>query len=143
PMPYVYQQIRPFGAEKLKAYELGFKADVLDRILRLNGSVFQMDYTGYQGTPTNCLGLDDQPLPVDAGGVPGLSGQYLNIGDARVRGIELDTTLRPVCGLTIDGSMSLTDFAFTSLNYPTTAIVVGANRPRIAGWRWRAEAGRV
>lgn len=136
PRPYVYQQIRPFGAEKLKAYEAGFKADVLDRALRLNGSVFQMDYTGYQGTPTTCLGLDDQPLPIDAGGVPGLCGQYLNIGDARVRGFELETTLRPVAGLTIDGAMSLTDFEFTSVNYPTTQIVVGANRPGIGEWKW-------
>jgi len=140
PRPYVYQQIRPFGAEKLKAYELGFKADVLDRVLRLNGSVFQMDYTGYQGTPTTCLGLDDQPLPVDAGGVPGLCGQYLNIGDARVRGFELETTLRPVAGLSIDGAMSLTDFEFTSINYPTTSIVVGAKRPGIGEWKWSAGA---
>src|SRR5690606_24795218 len=118
PRPYVYQQIRPFGAEKLRAYELGFKSDLFGRILRLNGSVFQMDYEGYQGTPTTCLGPDDQPLPIDGGGVPGLCGQYLNIGDARVRGFELETTLRPVPGLSIDGAMSLTDFEFTSINYP-------------------------
>ena len=136
PRPYVYQQIRPFGAEKLKAYEVGFKADLLDRILRLNGSVFQMDYSGYQGTPTTCLGPDDQPLPVTGGGIPGLCGQYLNIGDARVRGFELETTLRPVEGLTIEGAMSLTDFEFTSVNYPTTQIVVGANRPGIGEWKW-------
>ncbi len=136
PRPYVYQQIRPFGAEKLKAYELGFKSDLFGRILRLNGSVFQMDYEGYQGTPTTCLGPDDQPLPIDGGGVPGLCGQYLNIGDARVRGFELETTLRPVPGLSIDGAMSLTDFEFTSINYPTTAIVVGANRPGIGEWKW-------
>ena len=136
PRPYVYQQIRPFGAEKLKAYEVGFKADLLDRILRLNGSVFQMDYSGYQGTPTTCLGPDDQPLPVTGGGIPGLCGQYLNIGDARVRGFELETTLRPVEGLSIEGAMSLTDFEFTSVNYPTTQIVVGANRPGIGEWKW-------
>lgn len=136
PRPYVYQQIRPFGAEKLRAYELGFKSDLFGRILRLNGSVFQMDYEGYQGTPTTCLGPDDQPLPIDGGGVPGLCGQYLNIGDARVRGFELETTLRPVPGLSIDGAMSLTDFEFTSINYPTTAIVVGANRPGIGEWKW-------
>ena len=138
PRPYVYQQIRPFGAEKLKAYEVGFKADLFDRILRLNGSVFHMDYTGYQGTPTTCLGLDDQPLPVDGGGIPGLCGQYLNIGDARVRGFELETTIRPVAGLTIDGAMSLTDFEFTSINYPTTAIIVGASRPGIGEFKWSA-----
>jgi iron complex outermembrane receptor protein len=140
PRPYVYQQIRPFGAEKLKAYELGFKADVFDRFLRLNGSVFQMDYSGYQGTPNICLDQNDQPLPPTAGGVPGLCGQYLNIGDARVRGFELETTLRPVAGLIIDGSMSLTDFVFTSINYPTTAIVVGATRPGIGDFKWSVGA---
>jgi len=138
PRPYVYQQIRPFGAEKLQAYEIGFKADVLDRAVRLNGSVFHMEYEGYQGTPTTCLGLDDQPLPVTGGGIPGLCGQYLNIGDAQVRGFELETTIRPVAGLTIDGAMSLTDFEFTSINYPTTAIVVGANRPGIGEFKWSA-----
>jgi iron complex outermembrane receptor protein len=136
PRPYVYQQIRPFGAEKLKSYELGFKADVLDRVLRLNGSVFHMDYTDYQGVPTVCLDQNDEPLPPSAGGVPGLCGQYLNIGDARVRGFELEGNLRPVEGLTIDGSMSLTDFKFTSINYPTTQIVVGASRPGIGEFKW-------
>ena len=136
PRPYVYQQIRPFGAEKLKSYELGFKADVLDRVLRLNGSVFHMDYTDYQGVPNVCLDQNDQPLPPTAGGIPGLCGQYLNIGDARVRGFELEGNLRPVEGLTIDGSMSLTDFKFTSINYPTTQIVVGASRPGIGEFKW-------
>lgn len=138
PRPYVYQQIRPFGAEKVKAYELGFKAELFDRAMRLNGSIFHMDYTGYQGTPTTCLGPDDQPLPIDGGGIPGLCGQYLNIGDARVRGFELETTINPVEGLTIDGAMSLTDFEFTSINYPTTQIIVGANRPGIGEFKWSA-----
>ncbi|TIX49809.1 TonB-dependent receptor [Alteraurantiacibacter aquimixticola] len=138
PRPYVYQQIRPFGAEKLKAYEVGFKTDLLDRALRLNGSIFHMEYEGYQGTPTTCLGLDDQPLPVTGGGIPGLCGQYLNIGDAKVRGFELETTIRPAAGLQIDGAMSLTDFEFTSINYPTTAIIVGANRPGIGEFKWSA-----
>jgi len=135
PRPYVYQQIRPFGAEKLKAYEVGFKGDFFD-LLRLNGSLFQMDYEGYQGTPNICLGLDNQPLPENAGGVPGLCGQYLNIGDARVRGFELEGTLRPADGLAIDAALSLTDFEFTSVRYPTTAIVVGSDRPGIGEWKW-------
>jgi iron complex outermembrane receptor protein len=138
PRPYVYQQIRPFGAETLMAYEVGFKSDLFDNMLRLNGDVFLMEYEGYQGTPNICLGLDDQPLPANAGGVPGLCGQYLNIGDARVKGFELEATLNPVQGLTIEGALSLTDFEFTSINYPTTAIVVGANRPGIGEWKWSA-----
>lgn len=136
PRPYDYRQIRPFGPEKLRAYEAGFKADLLDRRLRLNGSVFTMDYVGYQGVPQICLDANNNQLPANAGGVPGLCGQYLNIGDARVKGFELETTIRPVDGLTIDGALSLTDFKFTSINYPTTSIVVGAKRPGIGDWKW-------
>ena len=136
PRPYDYRQIRPFGPEKLRAYEVGFKADLLDRRLRLNGSVFTMDYVGYQGVPQICLDANNNQLPANAGGVPGLCGQYLNIGDARVKGFELETTIRPVDGLTIDGALSLTDFKFTSINYPTTSIVVGAKRPGIGDWKW-------
>jgi len=143
PRPYVYQQIRSFGAETLQAYEVGFKGDFFDRLLRLNGSVFQMEYEGYQGTPTVCLDQNDQPLPADGGGVPGLCGQFLNIGDARVKGFELEGTLRPVDGLTIDGALSLTDFEFTSINYPTTSIIVGASRPGIGEWKWSVGAQYV
>ncbi|MCW2335901.1 iron complex outermembrane receptor protein [Sphingobium sp. B2D3A] len=136
PRPYSFQQIRPFGAEKLKSYEIGIKADLFDRLLRINASGFRMDYTDYQGIPQVCLDSNNNPLPVNQGGVPGLCGQYLNIGDARVNGFELETTLRPVEGFTIDGSLSLTDFKFTSINYPTTSIVVGASRPGVGKWKW-------
>ncbi|MBU0555923.1 MAG: TonB-dependent receptor [Alphaproteobacteria bacterium] len=136
PRPYSFQQIRPFGAERLKSYEIGFKADLFDRLLRVNASGFRMDYTDYQGIPQVCLDLNNNPLPPDQGGIPGLCGQYLNIGNARVNGFELETTLRPAEGFTIDGSLSLTDFKFTSINYPTTSIVVGASRPGVGKWKW-------
>jgi iron complex outermembrane receptor protein len=136
PRPYSYFQIRPFGPEKLRSYEVGFKAEVLDRRVRVNADVFYMEYKGYQGTPQVCLGLDDQPLPVNQGGVPGLCGQYLNIGDAEVKGFEVETLLEPIDNWTIDGSLSLTDFKFTKINYPTTSIVVGAKRPGIGDWKW-------
>jgi len=136
PRPYHYRQIRPFDAEKLYAYEVGFKADLFDRLLRLNGDVYYMDYKGYQGVPQVCIDENGNNLPPDQGGVSGLCGQYLNIGNARVKGFELEGTLRPVDGLSIDGSLSLTDFKFTSINYPTTSIVVGAKRPGIGDWKW-------
>jgi iron complex outermembrane receptor protein len=136
PRPYSYFQIRPFGPEKLRSFEAGFKVDLLDRRVRVNADAFYMKYIGYQGTPQVCLGLDDQPLPVNQGGVPGLCGQYLNIGDAKVKGFEVETFLEPVDNWTIDGSLSLTDFKFTKINYPTTSIVVGAKRPGIGDWKW-------
>ncbi len=136
PRPYSFYQIRSFPAEKLKAYEAGFKADVLDRRVRINGSAFYMDYIDYQGTPNVCIGDDGNPLPVDQGGVPGLCGQYLNVGDARVQGFELEVFLEPVDGFNIDGALSLTDFEFTSTNYNTNEIQVGSSRPGIGDWKW-------
>ncbi|HEX7709598.1 MAG TPA: TonB-dependent receptor [Sphingomonadaceae bacterium] len=138
PRPYDAHQIRKFGAEKLRAYEVGFKSSFADRRITLNGDVFYMNYVGYQGTPNVCLDANDQPLPLDQGGVPGLCGQYLNIGDARVEGFELEAFVEPVDGLQIDASLSDTDFKFTSINYPTTSIVVGQSRPGIGDWKWSA-----
>lgn len=143
PRPYDFRQIRPFGPEKLRAYELGAKTELFDRILRLNGDVYYMEYKGYQGTPQTCIGLDGNPLPLNQGGVPGLCGQYLNIGDAHVKGFELETNFRPVTGLTIDGAVSLNNFRFTKINYPTTSIVVGARQPGIGKWKWSGGAQYV
>ena len=136
PRPYSYYQIRPFGPEKLRSYEVGFKTEWFDRMLRLNGAVFYMDYIGYQGIPQVCIGLDGQQLPIDKGGVPGLCGQYLNLANATVKGFELEGTLRPTDGLTIDGSVSLTKFKFGKPNYKTTSVVEGSSRPGIGDWKW-------
>jgi iron complex outermembrane receptor protein len=136
PRPYDYRQVRPFGPEKLKSYEAGFKADLFDRRLRLNGDVFYMDYKGYQGIPNICVDINGDQLPPDQGGIDGLCGQYLNVGDAEVKGFELEAFLEPIDNFNIDASLSLTDFEFTSVNFPTTSIVVGANRPGIGEWKW-------
>jgi iron complex outermembrane receptor protein len=94
--------------------------------------------TSHQGIPRICLDASGNELPANAGGIPGLCGQYLNIGDARVQGFELEATVKPIDGLSIDAALSLTDFEFTSINYPTTSIVVGAKRPGIGDWKWSA-----
>jgi iron complex outermembrane receptor protein len=138
PRPYSYYQIRPFGPETLDSYELGFKMDLFDRVLRLNGAVFKMDYQGYQGIPNVCVGLDNQPLPVDQGGTPGLCGQYLNLADADVQGFELEATLRPVTGLTIDAALSYVDFEFGAPRYATNDVREGSKRPGIGDWKWSA-----
>ena len=136
PRPYDYRQVRPFGPEKLRSYEVGFKTDLLDRRARINGAAFYMEYIGYQGIPQICVDINGNELPPDQGGVPGLCGQYLNVGDAEVKGFELEMFLEPVDGFNIDGSLSLTDFEFTSVAFPTTSIVVGSSRPGIGDWKW-------
>jgi iron complex outermembrane receptor protein len=140
PRPYSYHQIRPFGAETLDSFELGFKTDLFDRTLRLNGSAFHMDYKGYQGIPNVCVGDDGLPLPVDAGGVPGLCGQYLNLADAKVKGFELETLIRPVDGLSIDAAVSYVDFEFGAPQFATNDVREGSSRPGIGEWKWSAGA---
>jgi len=140
PRPYDYRQVRPFGAEKLRSYELGFKGDVLDRRVRVNADVFYMEYIGYQGIPNICLDANNQELPLNQGGTPGFCGQYLNLGDAEVKGFEVEAYLEPVDGFNIDAALSYTGFEFTSVTYATTAIVVGQSRPGIGDWKWSVGA---
>lgn len=136
PRPYTPHQIRPFGPEKLKSYEVGFKADLLDRRVRLNAAAFHMDYIGYQGRASVCIDADGDPLPPDQGGVRGLCGQFLNLADAKVRGFELEAFLEPVDDLKIDAAVSLTDFEFGAPNYETGDVVAGSRQPEIGDWKW-------
>jgi iron complex outermembrane receptor protein len=99
-----------------------------------------MDYKGYQGIPNVCVGDDGLPLPIDAGGVPGLCGQYLNLADAKVKGFELETLIRPVDGLSIDAALSYVDFEFGAPQYATNDVREGSSRPGIGDWKWSAGA---
>jgi iron complex outermembrane receptor protein len=140
PRPYSYHQIRPFNAETLDSFEVGFKTDFFGRTLRLNGSVFHMDYKGYQGIPNVCVGTDGQPLPEDAGGTPGLCGQYLNLADADVEGFELEALIRPIDGLSIDAALSYVDFEFGAPQFATNDVREGSSRPGIGKWKWSVGA---
>nr|WP_255682198.1 TonB-dependent receptor [Luteimonas sp. BDR2-5] len=104
PKPFVPAQVVPFGPEKLDAYEIGFKSDLWDRRLRLNGSLFYNLYDDILITITNGYG-----------GFPA-SAMPVNAGEAEVKGAELEFTVYPVEGLSIDGSLAWLDFDYTSLS---------------------------
>src|SRR5690606_11457143 len=114
----------------------GFKLDLLDRVVLLNGTIFQMDYKGYHGIPQVCVGADGLPLPADQGGIPGLCGQYLNLADADVTGYELEAVIRPGMGFSIDASLSYFDFEFGAPQYLTNDVIEGASRPGIGKRKW-------
>ena len=66
------QSITPFDPETVTNYEIGFKANLLDRRIRLNADVFLMDYKNLQVTQTNaaCLcNLTDNAASADIKGV--------------------------------------------------------------------------
>ncbi len=84
--------IQPFKPEILLAYEVGFKADPT-RNLQINGAAYFYDYT-------------DQQVLSAVYGVNGPVGRFANVPSSAIYGAELEATLRPAEGLTINQSVS-------------------------------------
>jgi iron complex outermembrane receptor protein len=104
PRPFVADQRLPFSPETLTTYEVGFKTDLFDRHMRLNGAVFLNKYKDIILGKTVC---PESSLPT-----PCLRPD--NIGAADIKGAELEASIYPVEGLTFDGSISYLDFKYTS-----------------------------
>ena len=104
PRPFVADQALPFNPETLTTYEVGFKSDFLDRRVRLNGAAF---LNKYDDIILGKLICPESSLPS-----PCLRPE--NIGSADVKGFELEASIFPVEGLSIDGSVAVLDFEYTS-----------------------------
>jgi iron complex outermembrane recepter protein len=98
-----------FNPEDVKNYEIGFKADFLDRRARLNVAAYMMDRKGSQ---------------VDLSTIqPTATGNFNNLvtfnapGTTKIRGFEADLTLKPADGLKIDLS-----YAYTDTNIPLVPV---------------------
>ena len=86
----------PFLPETADNYEVGIKADLFGRRLRINTAAFYVDFKDLQVSGTN-----EQGQVITA-----------NASNARIKGIEVEATVQPVAGLTLRGSMSLLDATF-------------------------------
>jgi iron complex outermembrane recepter protein len=113
PRPFVVQQVQPFGPETLDTYELGFKADVFDRKVRLNLALFHSEYDDIQLTLNSCPQFNPPGLPP---GVAFPCGMPANVGTAEIRGAELEANLRLIDGLLIDSAVSYLDFEYTHID---------------------------
>ena len=87
------------GSERANDAELGIKTTLLDRRLLLNANLFWTEIHGYQ---TNAY--DDANL----------TSYLTNAGTVRSRGLELDSTWRPVRGLTLSVNGSWNDVRYLS-----------------------------
>jgi len=114
PRPFFAQQVLPFGPETLESYELGLKSDLFDRRVRLNLAGFYSNYDDIQLSLSNCTSQAGVGF-----GVP--CALIVNGGKARIQGFEVETSIRPVDGLIIEGSVSLTDFKYKSFSSFTAA----------------------
>lgn len=89
----------PFNEEKLKAYELGIKSNYFDRRLRLNAAVFHSDYTDLQ-------------LRIS---LPTGTSPTLNVGEATIEGLEVETEWAPTKAWLFTASGSYIDFEYGNL----------------------------
>jgi iron complex outermembrane receptor protein len=84
--------VRP---EYALSFEGGFKADLFDRVLRLNASYYNVKYEDLQRNSS-------QILP----GTTAIINFIGNVAAARVQGVEADAMLRPFEGLELGGGLS-------------------------------------
>jgi len=106
PRPFIAAQAVPFNPEELKSYEAGIKSDFLDRKVRVNASVFISEYSDLQLTLANCPQFGAAPA----------CAVVANAGDAEMKGVEIETVLRPVDHFSVDASFSYLDFKYKSIN---------------------------
>ena len=117
-------QIKSFNPETLTTYETGIKTDLFDRKLRFNASAFFNKYDNIILTLSRC---PDAPCLLPA-----------NVGKAEVWGLEGETTIRPVEGLTFDGSLSYLHFKYTTTG--TTGVPLSNVTPFTPKWNWSVGA---
>ena len=127
PRPYVPDQVKPFNPETITAWEGGFKSDLFDRHLRLNGAAFYNIYKNIQITRYAC----PESLSTTC-------AEPANAGDAHVWGLEGEATVEPVRGLSLDGSFGYLNFKYTRVD-PTTFVTLGYKAPFNPSWQ--ASAG--
>jgi iron complex outermembrane recepter protein len=117
-----------FNPEKAKTFEAGVKSTLLNRRLQLNLAAFTTEYSGIQ--------LNYQV---------GTSPTIANVGDARIKGIELEVVAKPASVLTINGSVGYTDSKYTFLD-PAVQVTsapnsfqlgatVGGDLPKTPHWK--------
>lgn len=115
PRPYFTTQAAPYDPETVVTYEGGFKSDLFNRALRFNVSAFFSEFSDMQLIVNQCDSVS--PFP----GAP--CQQTTNGGSSELWGAEVEATLKPVDGLTIDASGSFLDFRYKSVN-PATGIPI-------------------
>jgi len=132
PRPYYPEQAAPFDPEVVTAYEAGLKSYLFNRAMRLNISAYYNKYSKIQLTLSQC------PNFVPAG-APQLCAMNANVGDADIKGFEVESEIHPFAGAMIDFSGSYIDFQYKSVD-PATRITTDMKPPYVPKWKFNVGA---
>jgi iron complex outermembrane recepter protein len=157
PRPFLPSQAVEVGGEEMTAYELGVKADMLDRTLRTNVALFYSDYNK-RILPlggTECTGSPAKPT--DPGAVEDSYGNfcfattsltsYKQVSGTHVSGAELELAWRPVAALLFNASYGYTKWSSPDVNQcdltgtgvPTPGVTCYNNEPiYVPKYNWSA-----
>ncbi len=82
----VFANQRAYFPEYSSNYEVGFKSELLDRVLRLNVAAYYTDWTDQQAACQN---------PISAGGSSTNRTYVCNVAASKIYGVEADVLIRP------------------------------------------------
>ncbi|HZF45471.1 MAG TPA: TonB-dependent receptor [Sphingomonadaceae bacterium] len=128
PRPFFASQALSFAPEVLTNYEAGIKADLFDRMLRLNVNAFYGKLNDLQ------IGVSVCPVANPAEQTP--CAALVNGGNAEEKGIEAEFSARPAEGLSIDGSVSYLDFKYTKLDPSVSGTSLDDPLAGAPKWKW-------
>lgn len=90
-----------FESDDAKNYEFGWKTQFADNTVRLNGAIYYVDFTDLQQGVLD-FSIDNLTF-------------FDNVGDAEVKGAEIDVNWAPTDSLSVFGSVSLIDAELVEL----------------------------
>jgi iron complex outermembrane recepter protein len=119
--------------EKADSYEAGVKSEFFDHHLRFNLTGFYVKYSDLQKQIV---------VPLEVGGVDFEVTRFFNAAKATVKGVELETTVIPVHGLTLRGVLGYQDGKYKNYVTPIPAGYDLSTAPldRLPKWQWTIDA---
>lgn len=130
-----------FVPETAKSWELGLKADFLDRRLRTNLALFYVNYSNFQQPSSTTAPEAVDFLNAEYGTALGtalasnLSTFVQQAHDVRAKGFELEVTAAPTRGVVMGGSVSYTKSDFRNI-LPTFLAAQGGSYTPFARPEW-------
>ncbi|MXP43565.1 TonB-dependent receptor [Allopontixanthobacter sediminis] len=121
----------PIDEEISDAFEIGLKSQFWDRRIQVNTAIYQATYDGFQAN--NFILLNGTTIT-----------NLTNAGTVRTKGVEIDTIVAPVEGLTFRGSVAYADAKVREFNpNPVTGDPDARNGTRLPlapKWSWNIGA---